>query len=418
MRLRAMCVVLGAVVLLGCPLRGAQADDDFVGRWDLSIGRGKSPSWLAVSRAGGELLGRFVAGGGGVHKVSSIEVSDGKLVFTRGKTRYEAALVAGKLQGKISQGGEPGPAFVGLRFEPKLDLTGTWKLVDSADYKYDLKLKHRGETLSGTCETARGVSAELYDVSLKDGKLGFSLTATKDGKQLAHRLEAEVSGDRIQGMARVEGRKNTKTFTGQRQRKWGKPTELFNGKDLTGWTYYLVEPDVKMTDVWSVRDGLLICKGEPMGYIATKGKYTNFRLIVEWRWAPGKEAGNSGVLMRITGEPRALPKCTEAQLQSGKAGDIYGFHGFQVKGDAARFRTGENEMIGKLTGVSKIKGNENEPGQWNKYDITLKDGSLTLLINGEKVNEATGLDIVPGTIGLQSEGGEIHFRTVKIMPMD
>ena len=193
---------------------------------------------------------------------------------------------------------------------------------------------------------------------------------------------------------------------------------LFNGKDLTGWTHYLVEPDVKMTDVWSVRDGLLICKGEPMGYIATKGKYTNFRLIVEWRWAPGKEAGNSGVLMRITGEPRALPKCTEAQLQSGKAGDIYGFHGFQVKGDAARFRTAENEMIGKLTGVSKIKGNENEPGQWNKYDITLKDGSLTLLINGEKVNEATGLDIVPGTIGLQSEGGEIHFRTVKIMPMD
>jgi len=193
---------------------------------------------------------------------------------------------------------------------------------------------------------------------------------------------------------------------------------LFNGKDLSGWTHYLVEPDVKMADVWSVRDGLLICKGEPMGYIATKGKYTNFRLIVEWRWAPGKKAGNSGVLMRITGEPRALPKCTEAQLQSGKAGDIYGFHGFQVKGDAARARTGENEMIGKLTGVSKIKGNENEPGQWNKYDITLKDGDLTLLINGEKVNEANGLDIVSGNIGLQSEGGEVHFRTVKLMPLD
>lgn len=189
---------------------------------------------------------------------------------------------------------------------------------------------------------------------------------------------------------------------------------LFNGKDLSGWTHYLVEPDVKMSDVWSVRDGLIICKGEPMGYIATKGKYTNFKLVVEWRWAPGKKPGNSGVLMRITGEPRALPKCTEAQLQSGKAGDIYGFHGFQVKGDAARFRTGENEMIGKLTGVSKIKGNENEPGQWNKYEITLNGGNLTLMINGEKVNEATGLDIVPGHIGLQSEGGEVHFRTVQL----
>lgn len=199
--------------------------------------------------------------------------------------------------------------------------------------------------------------------------------------------------------------------------KLKRPIALFNGKDLKGWGHFLVEPDVKMTDVWSVRDGLLVCKGEPMGYIATKKKYTDFRLIVEWRWAPGKPAGNSGVLMRITGKPKALPKCTEAQLKSGSAGDIYGFHGFQVKGDADRFRTADKELTGKLTGVSKIKGNEKEPGQWNTYDITLKGGDLTLIVNGEKVNEAHGLDIIPGKIGLQSEGGEIHFRTVKLFPL-
>jgi len=196
--------------------------------------------------------------------------------------------------------------------------------------------------------------------------------------------------------------------------KPGQAISLFNGKNLTGWSHYLVESDVKMADVWSVRDGLLVCKGEPMGYLATKRKFTNFRLVVEWRWAPGKPAGNSGVLLRITGEPRALPKCAEAQLKSGSAGDIYGFHGFQVKGDAARFKTSESDMVGKLSGVSKIKGNEKEPGQWNRYEITLNKGDLTLLVNGEKVNEATGLDIVPGTIGLQSEGGEIHFRTVEL----
>ena len=201
-------------------------------------------------------------------------------------------------------------------------------------------------------------------------------------------------------------------------KKVRKGIALFNGKNLSGWSYYLVEPDVKMADVWSVRDGLLICKGEPMGYLATKKKYTNFRLIVEWRWAPGQKPGNSGVLLRITGEPQALPKCAEAQLQSGKAGDIYGFHGFQVTGDAARSRTAEGDRIGKLSGVSKIKGNEKEPGQWNTYDITLKGGDLTLLINGEKVNEATGLDIVAGNIGLQSEGGEVHFRTVELTPLD
>ena len=113
-----------------------------------------------------------------------------------------------------------------------------------------------------------------------------------------------------------------------------KAISLFNGKDLAGWSHYLVESDVKMADVWSVRDGLMICKGEPMGYLATKRKFTNFRLVVEWRWAPGKPAGNSGVLLRITGKPMALPRCVEAQLKNGSAGDIWAFQGYQAKGDA------------------------------------------------------------------------------------
>ncbi len=128
--------------------------------------------------------------------------------------------------------------------------------------------------------------------------------------------------------------------------------DLFDGKSLTGWEHYLVEPNMKMADVWSISDGLLICKGEPMGYLATKNEFTSFRLIVEWRWAPGKPAGNSGLLMRITGKPQALPKCVEVQLKSGSAGDVYGFHGFQVKGDAERSTSAEDEMFGKLSGVS------------------------------------------------------------------
>ena len=194
--------------------------------------------------------------------------------------------------------------------------------------------------------------------------------------------------------------------------------DLFDGKSLTGWEHYLVEPDLKMADVWSIRDGLLVCKGEPMGYLATKREFTSFRLIVEWRWAPGKPAGNSGVLMRIVGKPQALPKCVEVQLKSGSAGDIYGFHGFQVKGDAKRSKSAEGELFGKLSGVSRIKGADNEPGQWNQYDITLNGGKISVVVNGQKVNEAFDCDIVSGKIGVQSEGGEIHFRKVRLIPLD
>jgi hypothetical protein len=194
--------------------------------------------------------------------------------------------------------------------------------------------------------------------------------------------------------------------------------DLFNGKNLDGWEYFLSEPGYSMEDVWSVSDGLLICKGEPMGYIATKDLFTNYKLVVEWRWAPGKPAGNSGVLMRIAGEPKALPKCYEAQLRHRSAGDVYGFHGYSVSGDSTRFRSAESELAGKMTGVSKMRDNEDEAGDWNQYEIYMLGGNITVYVNGTKVNEAYGLEIAAGKIGMQSEGGEIQFRTVKILPVD
>ena len=63
--------------------------------------------------------------------------------------------------------------------------------------------------------------------------------------------------------------------------------DLFDGKSLEGWSYVLVDKNVKMEDVWSVKDGVLVCKGKPLGYLVTKGSYKNFKLEFEWRWAPG-----------------------------------------------------------------------------------------------------------------------------------
>lgn len=193
---------------------------------------------------------------------------------------------------------------------------------------------------------------------------------------------------------------------------------LFNGKDLTGWKAFLVDKNAKLSDVWSVRDGVLICKGTPMGYLSTKRKFKNFKLVVEWRWAPGKKPGNSGVLLRITGKPTMLPNCMEAQLKSGSAGDMYGFQGFKIDGDKKRRRdVPKHKLAGYLRALSKIRGNENKPGEWNRYEIIANGGTVTLFVNGKKVNEATGCDVRSGEIGLQSEGGEVHFRKVTLTPL-
>lgn len=194
-------------------------------------------------------------------------------------------------------------------------------------------------------------------------------------------------------------------------------TALFNGKDLHGWDFFLADSTLDLHDVWWVEDGLLKCAGEPMGYLATTQEYKNFRLVVEWRWAPGKPAGNSGVLLRITGEPKALPRCYEAQLKHGSAGDLYGFHGNTLNGPDDRFMERESVLTGSMTGVSKKADLEDESGDWNRFEIYLLGDLLTVYLNGSKVNEAWGLDVLSGKIGFQSEGEEIHFRRIDLLPL-
>ena len=146
---------------------------------------------------------------------------------------------------------------------------------------------------------------------------------------------------------------------------------LFNGKDLSGWSHFLVDPKVPATDVWSVQDGVLVCKGEPLGYLYTNAEYTSFKLIVEWRWAPGAAARlgkvpNSGVLMRVNGEPKpkGVPRAYEAQLQAGNAGDLYGFWGMPLDGDPGRRREAKgHELLGDMVGFKKTDAAEKPEGR-------------------------------------------------------
>jgi hypothetical protein len=198
---------------------------------------------------------------------------------------------------------------------------------------------------------------------------------------------------------------------------------LFNGKDLGGWSHFLVDPKVRMEDVWSVRDGVLVCKGEPLGFLQTTAEYASFKLLVEWRWPEGTAARlgktpNSGVLLRVSGEPKPIPRAYEAQLQSGSAGDLYGFWGLPLEGEPARRREAKgNAMLGDMVGFTKAEAAEKPEGEWNVYEIVVDGPSILVHVNGKKVNEARGATVLPGRIGLQSEGGEIQFRKVELTPI-
>lgn len=193
-----------------------------------------------------------------------------------------------------------------------------------------------------------------------------------------------------------------------------RPVALLNGKNLDGWTHVLADAAVPREQVWSMRDGVLVCTGTPLGVLYTEKTYTNFRLVVEYRWAPGTAPGNSGIMSRITPGTGALPRTVEVQLQHGNAGDVIGLQGFPVAGGQARWFEKDSPVAGRVTGVKKAEAAEKPPGEWNRVELEARDGRYTVRLNGRLVNEVSGVEVKPGPIGLQSEGGEVHFRGVML----
>jgi hypothetical protein len=196
------------------------------------------------------------------------------------------------------------------------------------------------------------------------------------------------------------------------------PVDLFNGRNLEGWQPVLAEPTVPLDAVWFVRDGMIVCQGEPLGVLYTQAAFTSFRLVVEYRWGVASQPGNSGLLTRINGPTRALPRCAEVQLQHGNAGDILGLQGMTVAAGQPRFfQIKAHKIAGDIAGVKKRADAEQPAGEWNRVEVLAQGGRYTVWVNGQQINEATGVEVSTGPIGLQSEGGEIHFRRVTLTPL-
>lgn len=209
--------------------------------------------------------------------------------------------------------------------------------------------------------------------------------------------------------------------TAQRATDAPKPINLFEKKNFEEFDFHFAEPDTKGADVFSFNDdGVLECKGEPFGYVATKKEYKNFKLSLEYCWPEGTKPTNSGVFLRINDQPKEnfLPRGFEVQLQNGNAGDLWGFHGMRIEGPKNRhLDRPDGGVTGPMSGVPKIEKAENAPGEWNKVEILASEATVIIVINGKIVNWTNEAEIKAGKIGLQSEGGPINFRNCILTPM-
>ena len=196
--------------------------------------------------------------------------------------------------------------------------------------------------------------------------------------------------------------------------------ELFNGKDLSGWVNVNTAKDT-----WSVRGGLLVCTGLPIGVMRTEKQYENFVLHIEWRHM--EAGGNSGTFIWSEGTVpagRRLPKGMEVQMleldwvnlnkeKDGTPRPIAYVHG-------ELFGAGSLKIVPDNPRGSRSKSIENRckgKGQWNTYIVVAVDGVVKLSVNGKFVNGVSKASVKKGYICLESEGKEIHFRNIKIMEL-
>jgi hypothetical protein len=195
--------------------------------------------------------------------------------------------------------------------------------------------------------------------------------------------------------------------------------DLFNGRDLTGWVNVNTA-----ADTWKFKDGLLICSGRPLGVLCSEKQYENFVLHIEWRHM--EAGGNSGVFVWSNARPNErsrLPDGVEVQMlelewpnlntRNGVTppvayvhGELFGVGGIKTVPDNPR---GERSM--------SIENRAKGKGEWNTYDVVAVDGVIKLAVNGKFVNGISRSTQKKGYFCLESEGGEIHFRNIKVLEL-
>ncbi len=198
--------------------------------------------------------------------------------------------------------------------------------------------------------------------------------------------------------------------------------KLISGKNIEGDPLNWIQVNTE-AKTWKVKGDELICSGHPLGVIRSENRYENFILLIEWKHM--EAGGNSGTFVWSDAEPgdNRLPNGVEVQMleldwvklntRDGKTpplayvhGELFGVGGVETVPDNPRGRRSksvENRCKGK--------------GEWNSYKVVCVDGTIKLSVNGKFVNGISKSTKKEGHICLESEGGKIHFRNIRIIEL-
>ncbi len=187
------------------------------------------------------------------------------------------------------------------------------------------------------------------------------------------------------------------------QVKFGEPIELFNGKDISGWTL----TNSRQANGFKAVDGALV--NDPVqvegrrrvsyGNIRTEKEFEDFKLKLQVNVPKGS---NSGIYLRGVYEVQ-ISDSYQRPLDSHNMGAIYS----RIKPTAAA---------------------EKPPGQWQDLEITLCDRHVTIILNGITIIDNQPLlgitggalsadESAPGPIYLQGDHGKVSYRNMILTPI-
>ena len=262
-----------------------------------------------------------------------------------------------------------------------------------------LEVKLSGiSTLVGYFVADGGSARPIAKINFKEGKVSFSIPPQWEAVDKDMLFEGVLADGKLTGTI-VTSSGKTQKFTGERAPLlkrdkpvvWGKPIQLFNGKDLSGW-----HPS-RAKNQWVAINGVLTSP-QSGANIITDEKFEDFKLHIEFRYPAGS---NSGVYLRGRYEVQIEDNYGK-EPSSIYLGGVYGF-------------LTPNEMVAKV------------PGEWQSFDITLVGRLLTIVANGKKIicdqlipgitgGALDSKEGEPGPIFLQGDHGPIEYRNIVITP--
>jgi hypothetical protein len=242
----------------------------------------------------------------------------------------------------------------------------------------------------------------------------------------------------------------TGCMTPQSETEW---IELFNGRDLTGWTVKIAGSDAGQ-DPWGtfrVDDGLLTVGYEAydefddrFGHLFYDEPFSRYRLLVEYRFVGGQVPGgpgwafkNSGVMVHAQSARSMLrnqdfPISLEAQFLGGDGTDLRPTANLCTPGTHVEIG-GVLEKDHCISSTAPTVHGE----EWVTVELlVLGDSLIAHIIDGDTVIQyarpvigggtVTGYDdelfeegrpLTEGFIALQSESHPIQFRRVLLQPL-